>query len=113
MIELKNREKKFIIIGIIIIAVSLAYARVFYPLYINIRVSGKFEDIIGFLKDWESYHRIINITETRMYPDEDNNIVGEFVANIYILKTEEGFVEDLDNHIFNGEKGRSDPFAPI
>jgi ABC-type multidrug transport system permease subunit len=34
LIELKNREKKFIIIGIIIIAVSLAYARVFYPLYI-------------------------------------------------------------------------------
>ena len=36
MIQLNNREKRFIIIGIIIIVVSLAYARFFYPMYITI-----------------------------------------------------------------------------
>lgn len=205
MIQLNNREKRFIIIGIIIIVVSLAYARFFYPMYIainalvdefrekqtvlrdlediqtkvkrlegkidnslksleeveqsipygknihkllldletllnkhdlkqhafapqdaeametyyilpiNIRVSGKFEDIIGFLRDWENYQRLVNITEAKLYPDEekDSNIVGEFVANIYIFKTEEGFVENFEGFTFEGDTGRLDPFAPI
>ena len=180
MIQLKEREKKFIIIGVIIIAISLAYAYAFYPMYtkiinlrqhytetqdtvkdldqkklvvkqleqkvnqdmmklktveknlptgknihklvvdlesiidknrlrqhvfapqdledrenyyilpINIRVSGEFNNIIGFLRDWENHERLVNIAEGRMYLDKDNNIVGEFVANIYILKSEEG-----------------------
>ena len=82
---------------------------------INIRVSGKFEDIIGFLQDWENYQRLVNITEAKLYPDDENdsNIVGEFVANIYIFKTEEGFVENFEGFTFEGDTGRLDPFAPI
>lgn len=203
MIQLKDREKKFIIIGIIIIAASLAYAQVFYPLYINIktlrnqydekreivtnltakkvtveqleqkvdqdmeklkmieqnlpkgknihtlvwdletfvaknhlkqyafapqdmedretyyvlpikiRVSGNFMDIIGFLKDWESYERMVNITQTRIYSGDDNDIIGEFIASIYILKTEEGLIENTDYPTSDMESGRSDPFAAI
>jgi len=41
MTRLNNREKKFIIIGIIIIVASLTYAYFFYPLYIEINTLTK------------------------------------------------------------------------
>jgi len=85
----------------------------YYILPVKIRVSGSFDNIVGFLKDWENYPRIINIDEARLYSEGDGSIVGEFVANIYIFKTEEGFIEDFDNITFDGEAGRSDPLAPI
>ena len=203
MIQLNNREKRFIIIGIIIILVSLAYARLIYPTYIklnalmkeykekqgiegtleemesrveileakidddmkllekvqqaipygkdihkllldleafiekhslrqhafapqeledreshyilpiNIRVSGEFEDIIGVFKDWDSYHRIVNITAAKLNPEEGSTIVGEFVANIFILKAEDCLVEDYEFPGLDGDNGRSDPFAPF
>jgi len=86
----------------------------YYKLPIKIRVSGQFNDIIIFLRDWENYKRLVNISEVRMSLDEDNNIIiTELLANIYILKSEQGFIEKLDRNFIDSEKGRNNPFSPL
>lgn len=86
----------------------------YYKLPIKIRVSGQFNDIIVFLRGWEGYKRLVNISEVRMSLDKEKNIIiTELLANIYILESEEGFIENLHLNIINGEKGRSNPFSPL
>lgn len=73
---------------------------------VNIRLVGKYENIINFIKSIENYSRIADVSNISISPGEGNLLNASLTANFYNLNYQEGENYDFNN----GTYGKDNSF---